>query len=65
MLTFVLFVDTPCANEAIIYMTIACDYDQLPLLPGEAIEININLENLNLDGTIFVNLDIYVIGIST
>ena len=52
-------------NEAIKSVKISWDYDELPLLPGESIEININLENLSMDGAIFVSLDIYVLGIST
>jgi hypothetical protein len=40
------------------------DYDESPLLPGESIELHINLENLNMDGTIFVSLDVHILGVS-
>lgn len=49
-------------SEAPIYVNIAWDYDDTLLLPGEATEISITLENLGTDGTIFVSLDIYVLG---
>ena len=52
-------------SEAPKYVKIAWNYDDTPLLPGEAIEISITLENLSMDGTIFVSLDIYVQGMST
>jgi hypothetical protein len=52
-------------SEAPIYVNIAWNYDDTPLLPGEAIEISITLENLSMDGTIFVSFDIYVQGMST
>jgi len=45
-------------DEAIKYVKVACDYDESPLLLGEVIEISINLENLSMDGTIFVSLSL-------
>jgi len=44
---------------------IPCDYEEAPLLPGEAIELCNNLEYLNIDDTTLINFDIYVIRIST
>lgn len=52
-------------DEAIKYVKVACDYDESPLLLGEVIEISINLENLSMDGTIFVSLDIQILVVST
>ena len=52
-------------NEAIKYVKVAWNYDESPLLPREAIEISITLENISMGGTIFVSLDIHVQGITT
>ena len=41
---------------------VSWDYDGTPLLPGETTEISINLENIGLDGTILISLDIHIIG---
>ena len=41
---------------------VSWDYDGTPLLPGETTEISINLENIGIDGTILVSLDIHIIG---
>ena len=51
-------------NETIKYVKVAWDYDESPLLPGESIELHINLENLSMDGTIFVSLDVHILGVS-
>ncbi len=39
------------------------DYDGTPLLPGEAVYIRIDLENVGLSGTIIVSLDIHIIAV--
>jgi hypothetical protein len=52
-------------SEAPKYVNIAWNYDDTPLLPEEAIEISITLDNLSMERIIFVSLDIYVQGMST
>ena len=41
---------------------VSWDYDGTPLLPGETTEITINLENIGMDGTTPISLDIHIIG---
>ena len=42
---------------------VSWDYDGAPLLPGEAADLTIVLENVGLDGAIIVSLDIRVVGV--
>jgi len=41
---------------------VSWDYDGTPLLPGEVADVIISLENVGLEGTIIVSLDIHIIG---
>jgi len=43
-------------------VAVSWDYDGTPLLPGEIAKIKINLENVELEGTIIASLDIHIIG---